>query len=258
MKPVLFASRARSFLQLTPSCSILNGMRYTKSLRSMSSGPKRRYWEHEVYPPLGENVTDLPEEFDFNNVDVEFPTGGKFATRREQMAAAARLKDRVREMKAHEDPEQTPEYRAYWREYLESDSLFPPLQLPKLKDVPAENIINVTFQGYDGARVTVKGVIGESILDTARRHNIDIPGYCKGRGGQGWDLGEEGAMCDTCHVYIPFEYAEAVGPVQDEEADRMELMHDGNQHSRLGCCIKLNAACEGMLIAMPRYKENKF
>ena len=51
--------------------------------------------------------------------------------------------------------------------------------------------MNITFVDKDGNEETVEAVVGDSILDIAMDHDIDIEGACGGE-----------IACSTCHVIL--------------------------------------------------------
>jgi hypothetical protein len=59
------------------------------------------------------------------------------------------------------------------------------------KDAPS---VSVTFIQPDDTRKQVTALVGESLLQTAHRHTIDLEGACEGV-----------CACSTCHIIIPMD-----------------------------------------------------
>ena len=82
----------------------------------------------------------------------------------------------------------------------------------------------MTFIERDGTRREVDAPLGMSVLEIARRHDIDIEGACEGS-----------LACSTCHVIVdPSWFAKLAKPTEDEE-DMLDLAFGLTQTSRLGC-----------------------
>jgi 2Fe-2S ferredoxin len=67
----------------------------------------------------------------------------------------------------------------------------------------------------------------ESILDVALNNHITLDHACGGNN-----------ACTTCHVWIK-EGAENVSPMEDDEADRLDMAADLQLNSRLGCQVQI-------------------
>ena len=104
----------------------------------------------------------------------------------------------------------------------------------------------VVFVSADGGeRREVEAKIGETILEVARRFDIDIEGAC------------EGAMCcSTCHVVVDAEHFAAMPPASEEETDMLDLAFGLERTSRLGCQIEVTEALDGMVLRLPAATRN--
>jgi 2Fe-2S ferredoxin len=85
--------------------------------------------------------------------------------------------------------------------------------MPKVKFMPS------------GREVEVK--IGESILDIALANDISIQHACGGF-----------CACTTCHCEV-LEGAMNLAPPEDDELERLEVMEERTEKSRLGCQSKV-------------------
>ena len=64
----------------------------------------------------------------------------------------------------------------------------------------------------DGQQIAVRGRIGESLLDLARREDIELEGACEGS-----------IACSTCHVILEPRVFDALPEATDEENDMLDL-----------------------------------
>lgn len=62
--------------------------------------------------------------------------------------------------------------------------------------------------------------------------------------------------CSTCHVMIGEEWADKVGPPDEEEQDMLDLAYAPTDRSRLGCQIVLSKDLDGLEIRIPRGANN--
>ena len=104
--------------------------------------------------------------------------------------------------------------------------------------------ITVTLVQRDGEEVVIEdAVIGDTLMETARAHNVDgILGDCGG-----------GCSCATCHVYVEPEWLDIVGPPNEIETSTLDLVaHVMQDNSRLGCQIKIAPELDGLRVAVAR------
>ena len=93
----------------------------------------------------------------------------------------------------------------------------------------AENTIKLNFVDVDGNRASVPGRIGQSLLDVALQHGIDLEGACGGGGGptevrrtENWveTTYGEGPQCFYCHVQLPSSYNHVLPEAAEIEMSR--------------------------------------
>ena len=103
----------------------------------------------------------------------------------------------------------------------------------------------MTFIDRDGARREVEAPVGLSVLEIARRNDIDIEGAC------------EGALaCSTCHVIVdPRDYGRLPEADEDEE-DMLDLALGLTRTSRLGCQIVMTEDLDGLTVTLPAETQN--
>jgi ferredoxin-2, mitochondrial len=115
----------------------------------------------------------------------------------------------------------------------------------------------VTFVTPDGDRTTLQVQAGDSLLDIAHEHDIDLEGttlYYE----QDVDEGAcEGSLaCSTCHVIVEQEYYDKMEEPTDEENDMLDLAPGLTETSRLGCQVIMSKDFDGMVVTLPNATRN--
>ena len=103
----------------------------------------------------------------------------------------------------------------------------------------------MTFVDIGGARREVEAWVGESILETARRHDIDIEGACEGS-----------LACSTCHVIVDAADYARLPPADEDEIDMLDLAFGLTPTSRLGCQIVMTEGLDGLTVRLPAETRN--
>jgi len=98
----------------------------------------------------------------------------------------------------------------------------------------------VTFIERDGNRKTVEAPMGLTLLDVARKFDIDIEGACEGS-----------LACSTCHVIIESQWFDALPEASEDEEDMLDLAFGLTKTSRLGCQIKVTDEIDGLVVSLP-------
>jgi len=101
----------------------------------------------------------------------------------------------------------------------------------------------MVFHDPLGGAISVTGKVGDSLLDVAQKHNIDLEGACGGE-----------LACSTCHLIMEPKWYEKVSqicPKNEEEDDMLDLAWGLTDTSRLGCQIKLSDKLEGLEVYLP-------
>ncbi|HQW55713.1 MAG TPA: 2Fe-2S iron-sulfur cluster-binding protein [Saprospiraceae bacterium] len=99
-----------------------------------------------------------------------------------------------------------------------------------------EKDIEITVIDREGEPhlITIPNGMGFSLMEICKAEGLDVLGTCGGI-----------ALCATCHVYI-----DSSTPLNTPSVDE-EMMLDQVNHykpiSRLGCQIKVDAACDGLI-----------
>jgi ferredoxin, 2Fe-2S len=103
----------------------------------------------------------------------------------------------------------------------------------------------MTFIETDGTRREVDAPVGASVLQVARRHDIDIEGACEGS-----------LACSTCHVIVDPEWYELLQEASEDEEDMLDLAFGLTQTSRLGCQIIITEELDGLTVQLPGATRN--
>ncbi len=82
-----------------------------------------------------------------------------------------------------------------------------------------------------------------SLLDVALNHGIFLDHACGGN-----------CACTTCHVHV-LKGAELLSPMDDDEADRLDMAADLQLNSRLGCQAVITAPGE-VVVEIPAWSRN--
>lgn len=105
---------------------------------------------------------------------------------------------------------------------------------------------SVIFVSADGSeRREVAADDGDTILELAHRHGIDIEGACEGQ-----------MACSTCHVIVDPAFHSRLPEPSEEEDDLLDLVYGLTRTSRLGCQIVINDALDGLTVRLPRETRN--
>jgi ferredoxin, 2Fe-2S len=103
----------------------------------------------------------------------------------------------------------------------------------------------ITFIERGGARREVDAPVGMSVMEVARRHDIDIEGACEGS-----------LACSTCHVIVDPEWYGRLGEASEEEEDMLDLAFKLTRTSRLGCQIIVTEELDGLIVQLPAATRN--
>lgn len=103
----------------------------------------------------------------------------------------------------------------------------------------------MTFIVQNGERVEINAPEGLSLLEIARKHDIDIEGACEGS-----------LACSTCHVIVDAEDFERLEDPTEDEEDMLDLAFGLTRTSRLGCQIILTEELDGLTVSLPAETRN--
>jgi len=83
----------------------------------------------------------------------------------------------------------------------------------------------------------------ESVLDVALNFGVSLDHACGGN-----------CACTTCHVWVK-EGAENLSPMEDDEADRLDMAADLQLNSRLGCQAQIVKPGK-VVVEIPAWNRN--
>lgn len=103
----------------------------------------------------------------------------------------------------------------------------------------------MTFMDIDGSDVEVEARLGQSILEIAHEHGINIEGACEGS-----------LACSTCHVIIDKKWFVKLEEASEDEEDMLDLAFGLKKTSRLGCQIIMTEELDGLVVSIPSEVHN--
>ena len=103
----------------------------------------------------------------------------------------------------------------------------------------------MTFIERDGTHREVEAPLGVSVLQVARRHDIDIEGACEGS-----------LACSTCHVIVDPDWYDLLNEASVDEDDMLDLAFNLTKTSRLGCQIIITEEIDGLTVRLPAATRN--
>jgi ferredoxin, 2Fe-2S len=101
------------------------------------------------------------------------------------------------------------------------------------------------FIERDGNRREVDAPLGDSVLQVARQHDIDIEGACEGS-----------LACSTCHVIVDPDWYDLLKEPSEDEDDMLDLAFNLTKTSRLGCQIIITEELDGLTVQLPAATRN--
>lgn len=105
----------------------------------------------------------------------------------------------------------------------------------------ANKTIAITFVQPDGSKQTFDGDIGWSVMEVAKRNNVEgVDAECGGA-----------CACATCHVYVDKAFLATAGKAGDMEADMLDHAFHVKEESRLCCQIRVEAELDGLVVHVP-------
>jgi len=103
----------------------------------------------------------------------------------------------------------------------------------------------MVFIEINGTRREVEAPLGTSVLEVARRHDIDIEGACEGS-----------LACSTCHVIVDPDWYDLLQEASENEEDMLYRALNLARTSRLGCQIVITEELDGLTVRLPAATRN--
>ena len=98
----------------------------------------------------------------------------------------------------------------------------------------------IIFYEEKGMRTEIEVQPGQTLLEVAREHDIDIEGTCEGN-----------LACATCHLIIDKDWSSKIPQATEDERDMLDLVNGLTVNSRLGCQIKVKHDLNGLIVFVP-------
>jgi ferredoxin-2, mitochondrial len=105
--------------------------------------------------------------------------------------------------------------------------------------------VTLTFLQPDDTKKQVSARVGESLLQTAHRNDIDLEGACEGV-----------CACSTCHLIFSKELYDTLPDPSEDEEDMLDMAFGLTETSRLGCQVIVTSEMDGTLLEMPKATRN--
>lgn len=99
----------------------------------------------------------------------------------------------------------------------------------------------ITYIDSTGKNYTVDGAVGQTVMETAIKHNV--PGIVAECGGA--------CSCATCHIYVDEAWRAATGEPSQMEEDMLDFAWEPKPESRLSCQIRIKAEYDGLVVRIP-------
>ena len=99
---------------------------------------------------------------------------------------------------------------------------------------------SITFVERDGTEKTVDGPVGLSVMEIAKRNDIDIEAACEGS-----------LACATCHLIIDPDWFDRTGEISEDEEDMLDMAFGLKPTSRLSCQIRMREELDGLRVFVP-------
>ncbi|KAK3294137.1 2Fe-2S ferredoxin-type domain-containing protein [Chaetomium fimeti] len=112
---------------------------------------------------------------------------------------------------------------------------------------PGKQERTINFIDPRGMRLTCRARDGQTLLDIAKAHGLEVEGACQGE-----------CACSTCHIIVTDagSYG-AMPPATEREDDMLDLAHGLTPTSRLGCQVLVSEALDGVEIKLPGLVQSK-
>ena len=99
----------------------------------------------------------------------------------------------------------------------------------------------ITYIEHSGKSHVVEVPNELSVMEGAVQNNI--PGITADCGGA--------CACATCHVYVDEKWFDKLPKKESAEEDMLDMAHEPNKFSRLGCQITVTSDLDGLVVKMP-------
>jgi ferredoxin len=105
--------------------------------------------------------------------------------------------------------------------------------------------MKITFILRDGEKHDFEAKAGQTLLEIAKTHELEMEGACGGA-----------MACSTCHVIVDPAWYGKLPPPSSDETDMLDLAPGLTRTSRLGCQIKMTEALNGLIVKLPQMTKS--
>lgn len=103
----------------------------------------------------------------------------------------------------------------------------------------------MTFITPEGTHHRVEAPSKLSVLEVARRNQIDLEGDCGGS-----------CACSTCHVIVDADHFTRIPEADEMEEDMLDFAFGVTETSRLACQILMANDLDGLTVRIPSETRN--
>lgn len=100
-------------------------------------------------------------------------------------------------------------------------------------------MINISVKDLDGQVHEIQAREGDSLMESLRQHEWGVAAACGGL-----------CSCGTCHIYIDKDWLDKFQESASDEQDLLDEFDGIKSNSRLSCQITVQAAHEGLKLAI--------
>lgn len=100
-------------------------------------------------------------------------------------------------------------------------------------------MIGIKVTDLDGQEHDLEVKPDEVLMDLLREQDWGVAALCGGM-----------CSCATCHVFVDEDWLESFPAKQSDEEELLEILEHVQPNSRLSCQLRLQAAHEGLRIAL--------
>lgn len=101
-------------------------------------------------------------------------------------------------------------------------------------------MIKLTFVDRNGSEKVVDATEGQSVMQVAVDHDVEIEAACEGS-----------LACATCHMVVDPDWYDRLSPPSEEEEDMLDLAFGLTKTSRLTCQIPVTSEIDGAKFMLP-------
>lgn len=98
----------------------------------------------------------------------------------------------------------------------------------------------VIIETAEGEVHEIDAPVGLSIMEVARRQDLDIEAACEGS-----------LACATCHMIVDADWYDRLEPPTEDEEDMLDLAFGLTPTSRLSCQLRVTEQLDGIRLRLP-------